>query len=90
MPPGCWQLNRVLIQMIGAKVLAFGAVPTYFTAIITPGWDVTPPMVSTTACGPDATEAGTTAFTCSTPATSPGAEPAYSTVAATPPMLTET
>src|SRR5262245_52245060 len=47
------------------------------------------PAVNITGTLPEATLSGTTAFTCSTPETRPGASPAYSTFAVMPPIDTE-
>ena len=47
----------------------------YRTATVTPPWLATPPTVNTTAAVPE-TPAGTTTFTCITPAISPVAPPA--------------
>src|ERR1019366_2334597 len=63
--------------------------PPCRTATVTPPWLATPPTVNTTGAVPD-TPAGTTTFTCITPAISPGAPPAYRTTADPPPMATVT
>jgi hypothetical protein len=61
----------------------------HFTAMVTPDCDATPPTLTVTGTAdPGETDGGTTALTCKTPATSPGAEPAYWTVASIPPILT--
>jgi hypothetical protein len=63
----------------------------YWTASVTPAWlDAVPMMSATGTAAPAGVPSGTRAFTCSTPATSPGAAPAYNTSAVTPPMVTET
>ena len=63
----------------------------YFTAIVTPACDAIPPTLTVTgAADPGPTPCGTTAFTCNNPAISPGADPAYCTVAPIPPIVTVT
>ena len=67
------------------------ALPVYCTAIVTPFCDGTPPtetVIGTAA--PGATDCGTTAFTCNSPATAAPAEPAYCTNASCPPIVTLT
>src|ERR1035438_5659939 len=67
---------------------------TYWTttvAALAPNWDFTVPTVTTTGWGvPVGAVAGIVTLTCMTPEISPAAEPAYSTGASTPPMVTVT
>src|ERR1019366_5544012 len=60
----------------------------YFTAIVTPACEAIPPTLTVTGTAdPSPIPCGTTAFTCINPATSPGADPAYCTVAPIPPIV---
>src|SRR5580658_3238663 len=71
--------------------LRASSIVAYFTAIVTPACDAIPPTLSVTgAADPGPAPSGTTAFTCSNPATSSGADPAYCTVASIPPMFAVT
>src|SRR5262249_27782757 len=63
----------------------------YLIAMVTFAWLSTPPMFTTTGiAGPVVAVAGTTTLISSTPGTEPGGPWAEFTVAASPPMVTDT
>src|SRR5262249_30003485 len=62
----------------------------YRTATVKPACVDASPIFTTTGWLPDGTLGGITRFTCRTPATKPGAAPAYNTSAATPPAVAVT
>jgi hypothetical protein len=69
-------------------VVAVVLAPEPLTAIVTPCWLATPPIVITIGTDPGPTLAGTVRFTCSSP-TAPGVGPANAMLAGCPSIVAE-